>query len=50
MFLIVILLGLHSRNYAAAGSQAHTKCRIVDGIYVVTLDSPNTKVSGDFKG
>lgn len=44
--IFIIILGLHSRNYAAAaGSLVHTKCKIVNGVYVVTLDSPNTKVN-----
>ncbi|XP_050361969.1 trifunctional enzyme subunit alpha, mitochondrial [Nymphalis io] len=37
---------LHSRSYAAAAtSQVHTKCKLVNGVYVVTLDSPNVKVN-----
>lgn len=37
---------MHSRTFAAAaGSQTHTKCKLVNGVYVVTLDSPNVKVS-----
>ncbi|XP_053625672.1 trifunctional enzyme subunit alpha, mitochondrial [Plodia interpunctella] len=40
------LTGLHSRTYAAAAAtNVHTKCKIVNGVYVVTLDSPNTKVN-----
>ncbi|KAJ8726415.1 hypothetical protein PYW07_001113 [Mythimna separata] len=39
------LTGSHIRTYAAAGSQVHTKCKNVNGVYVVTLDSPNTKVN-----
>lgn len=37
--------GMHSRSYAAAASQVHTKCKLVNGVYVVTLDSPNVKVN-----
>ncbi|XP_049869696.1 trifunctional enzyme subunit alpha, mitochondrial [Pectinophora gossypiella] len=37
--------GLQSRNFAAPASQVHTKCKIVNGVYVVTLDSPNVKVN-----
>ncbi|XP_047544774.1 trifunctional enzyme subunit alpha, mitochondrial [Vanessa atalanta] len=37
---------LPSRSYAAAAtSQVHTKCKLVNGVYVVTLDSPNVKVN-----
>ncbi|XP_039764703.1 trifunctional enzyme subunit alpha, mitochondrial [Pararge aegeria] len=37
---------LHNRNFAAAAaSQVHTKCKLVNGVYVVTLDSPNVKVN-----
>ncbi|CAH2104548.1 unnamed protein product [Euphydryas editha] len=37
---------LHNRSYAAAAtSQVHTKCKLVNGVYVVTLDSPNVKVN-----
>ncbi|CAH0725904.1 unnamed protein product, partial [Brenthis ino] len=37
---------LHSRSFAAAAtSQVHTKCKLVNGVYVVTLDSPNVKVN-----
>ncbi|XP_013188895.1 trifunctional enzyme subunit alpha, mitochondrial [Amyelois transitella] len=40
------LTGLHSRTFAAAAAtNVHTKCKIVNGVYVVTLDSPNTKVN-----
>ncbi|XP_026727289.1 trifunctional enzyme subunit alpha, mitochondrial [Trichoplusia ni] len=38
------LTGVQSRNYAAA-NLVHTKCKIVNGVYVITLDSPNTKVN-----
>ncbi|KAJ0181912.1 hypothetical protein K1T71_002634 [Dendrolimus kikuchii] len=43
----LILTGYyHSRNYAAAAaSQVHTKCKIVNGVYVITIDSPNVKVN-----
>ncbi|XP_052747083.1 trifunctional enzyme subunit alpha, mitochondrial [Bicyclus anynana] len=37
---------LHNRNFAAAASsQVHTKCKLVNGVYVITLDSPNVKVN-----
>ncbi|CAG4998802.1 unnamed protein product [Parnassius apollo] len=37
---------LYCRSYtAAASSQVHTKCKLVDGVYVITLDSPNVKVN-----
>ncbi|XP_075992393.1 monolysocardiolipin acyltransferase Mtpalpha [Anticarsia gemmatalis] len=39
------LTGLQSRTYAAAASQVHTKCKLVNGVYVITLDSPNVKVN-----
>lgn len=40
---------MHSRTFAAAAaSQAHTKCKLVNGVYVVTLDSPNVKVCVSF--
>ncbi|KOB66367.1 Hydroxyacyl-coenzyme A dehydrogenase, partial [Operophtera brumata] len=39
----LFLTGVHSRGYAAAAG-VHTKCKIVNGVYVVTLDSPNVKV------
>ncbi|CAB3230970.1 unnamed protein product [Arctia plantaginis] len=40
------ITGLQRRAYAAAAaSQAHTKCKLVNGVYVVTLDSPNVKVN-----
>ncbi|XP_073941880.1 monolysocardiolipin acyltransferase Mtpalpha [Choristoneura fumiferana] len=40
------LTGFQSRHYAAAAaSHVHTKCKIVNGVYVVTLDSPNVKVN-----
>ncbi|XP_026331699.1 trifunctional enzyme subunit alpha, mitochondrial-like, partial [Hyposmocoma kahamanoa] len=42
---IKFVAGLQCRNFAAAASQAHTKCKIVNGVYVVTLDSPNAKVN-----
>lgn len=43
------LLGFQTRLYAAtAVSQAHTRCKLVNGVYVVTLDSPNVKVSVKF--
>lgn len=43
---IKLLNCMHSRNFAAAAaSQAHTKCKLVNGVYVVTLDSPNVKVN-----
>lgn len=43
----LILFGNYqSRNYAAAAtSQMHTKCKIVNGVYVITIDSPNVKVN-----
>ncbi|XP_038222384.1 trifunctional enzyme subunit alpha, mitochondrial [Zerene cesonia] len=37
---------LHSRTFAAAAtSNVHTKCKLVNGVYVVTIDSPNVKVN-----
>ncbi|OWR50827.1 hydroxyacyl-coenzyme A dehydrogenase [Danaus plexippus plexippus] len=37
---------LHSRTLAAAAtSHVHTKCKLVNGVYVITLDSPNVKVN-----
>ncbi|KAG6459318.1 hypothetical protein O3G_MSEX011310 [Manduca sexta] len=41
----MFLTGIHSRTYAAAASQVHTKCKLVNGVYVITLDSPNVKVN-----
>ncbi|XP_059060399.1 trifunctional enzyme subunit alpha, mitochondrial [Achroia grisella] len=41
-----LITGVHNRGYAAAAaSDGHTKCKIVDGVYVITLDSPNAKVN-----
>ncbi|XP_037977097.2 trifunctional enzyme subunit alpha, mitochondrial [Plutella xylostella] len=37
--------GLQTRSYAAGASQVHTRCKNVNGVYVVTLDSPNVKVN-----
>ncbi|XP_072936739.1 trifunctional enzyme subunit alpha, mitochondrial [Epargyreus clarus] len=42
---VKFLNNVHSRNYAVAGTQVHTKCKLVNGVYVVTLDSPNVKVN-----
>lgn len=43
---VYLLNRLHNRHYAAAAaSQVHTKCKLVNGVYVVTLDSPNAKVN-----
>ncbi|XP_063376318.1 trifunctional enzyme subunit alpha, mitochondrial [Cydia fagiglandana] len=43
---VKFLAGFQSRNYAAAAANhVHTKCKIVNGVYVVTLDSPNVKVN-----
>ncbi|KAI5633966.1 3-hydroxyacyl-CoA dehydrogenase, NAD binding domain-containing protein [Phthorimaea operculella] len=39
------LTGIQTRNFAAPASHVHTKCKIVNGVYVVTLDSPNVKVN-----
>ncbi|CAK1549982.1 unnamed protein product [Leptosia nina] len=37
---------LHGRTFAAAAaSNVHTKCKLVNGVYVITLDSPNVKVN-----
>ncbi|XP_013133939.1 PREDICTED: trifunctional enzyme subunit alpha, mitochondrial [Papilio polytes] len=34
------------RSYAvAAANHVHTKCKLVNGVYVITLDSPNVKVN-----
>ncbi|VVD01764.1 unnamed protein product [Leptidea sinapis] len=38
--------GHYSRTFAAAAaSQSHTKCKIINGVYVITLDTPNAKVN-----
>lgn len=37
--------GIQSRHLAAAASGVHTKCKLVNGVYVVTLDSPGVKVN-----
>ncbi|GBP60910.1 Trifunctional enzyme subunit alpha, mitochondrial [Eumeta japonica] len=44
---ILIPKGVYSRNFAAAAvaGKVHTKCKIVNGVYVITLDSPNVKVN-----
>ncbi|CAH0404870.1 unnamed protein product [Chilo suppressalis] len=42
---IQLIYGLHSRNYAAAANAVYTKRKIVNGVYVVTLDSPDSKVN-----
>ncbi|XP_028162724.1 trifunctional enzyme subunit alpha, mitochondrial [Ostrinia furnacalis] len=42
---VQFLTGLHSRTYAAASNAVHTKRKIVNGVYVVTLDSPDKKVN-----
>lgn len=39
------LAGMQSRTYAAAATQVHTKCKLVNGVYVITIDSPNVKVN-----
>ncbi|XP_068620793.1 trifunctional enzyme subunit alpha, mitochondrial [Battus philenor] len=37
---------LNYRSYTvAAGGHVHTKCKLVNGVYVITLDSPNVKVN-----
>lgn len=39
------ILGTNCRSYAvAAANHVHTKCKLVNGVYVITLDSPNVKV------
>lgn len=43
----MISVGFQSRTYAAAATEVHTKCRNVNGVYVVTIDSPNVKVTTD---
>lgn len=46
LYLLCYVSGLQNRNFAAAAaSQVHTKCKLVNGVYVITLDSPNVKVS-----
>ncbi|XP_047515638.1 trifunctional enzyme subunit alpha, mitochondrial [Pieris napi] len=37
---------IHVRSFAAAATNnVHTKCKLVNGVYVITLDSPNVKVN-----
>ncbi|XP_045520715.1 trifunctional enzyme subunit alpha, mitochondrial [Pieris brassicae] len=37
---------MHGRSFAAvAANNVHTKCKLVNGVYVITLDSPNVKVN-----
>ncbi|XP_045487559.1 trifunctional enzyme subunit alpha, mitochondrial [Pieris rapae] len=37
---------MHGRSFAAAAANnVHTKCKLVNGVYVITLDSPNVKVN-----
>ncbi|KAL4708113.1 hypothetical protein ACJJTC_009892 [Scirpophaga incertulas] len=42
---VQFLYALQTRNYAATANAVHTKRKMVNGVYVVTLDSPNTKVN-----
>lgn len=41
---LLYIIGIYTRNYAAAATAVHTKCKLVNGVYVITLDSPGVKV------